>query len=74
MALGEDQVIVGRVGRLVPVIPEMPADEDSQEVRGRHARSRVTRPGGCSRPDGVNTQLLGELSRQLEINVRLGDS
>ncbi len=63
MTLGEDQVIVGRAGRLVPVIPKMPPDEDGHQVSGRHARSRVTRPGGRTRADGVNAQLLGELAR-----------
>jgi hypothetical protein len=74
VALGEDQVVVLRVGRLVPVVPEMPADEHGQQVRGRHAGGRVARPGGRTGPDGVNPQLLGELTRQLEINVRLSGS
>ena len=42
MALGEDQMIVGQVAWLVPVIAKMPANEDGQQVCGRHARCGVT--------------------------------
>ena len=74
VTLGKDQVIVGGVGRLIPVIVKVPADQDGQQVRGRHARRRVTRPGRRARPYRINPQLLGQLGRQLEINVGLHDS
>ncbi len=34
MPLGEDQVIVGRVVRFVPVIPQMPSEQNRHHVRG----------------------------------------
>ena len=42
MTFGEDQVIIGEIARLVPVIAKMPSNENGEQVCGRHARSRVT--------------------------------
>ena len=69
VSLGEDEVVVGRVTRVVPVVAEMPADQDSHQVGGGHARGRVPRPGRGARPDRVHAQLLGEFGGQGEIDV-----
>ena len=69
VALGEDQVVVGPVTGVVPVIAEVPADQDGQQVGGGHAGGRVPRPGRGARPDGVHAELLGEFGGQGEIDV-----
>jgi hypothetical protein len=37
VALGEDQVVVGRQRRVVPVVAQVPGDQHGEQVRGRHA-------------------------------------
>ena len=61
VALGEDQVVVGRVVRPLPVVAEMPGQQHRHQVGGRHARRRMAGPGGRAGPDRVDPQLLGEL-------------
>ena len=58
--LGEDQVVVARVIRVVPVIAKVPADQDGHQVGGGHAGGRMPGPGRCARSDGVHAQLLAE--------------
>ena len=67
--LGEDQVVVARIARFVPVVAEVPADQHGQQVGGRHAGGRMARPGRGTRPDRVHPQLLGEFGGQGEIDV-----
>ncbi len=69
VALGEDQVVVARVARLVPVIAQVPADQDGQQVGGGHAGGRMAGPGRGTRPDRVHPQLLGEFGGQGKIDV-----
>ena len=51
---GEDQMIVGRVGRLLPVVTQVPGHQHGQQVRGGHAGGRVARPGRGAAPDRVD--------------------
>ena len=67
--LGEDQMVVGRVTRVVPVVAEVPADQDGHQVGGGHAGGRVPGPGRGARADRVDAQLLGEFGGQGEIDV-----
>ena len=60
MALGEDQVVVGVIVRVVPVVAQVPADEHRQQVGGGHARGGMTGPGTRAGPDGINPELRGE--------------
>src|ERR1700732_2853982 len=69
MPLGEDEVVVARVIRVVPVVAEVPADQDRQQVGGGHARRRMPGPRRGTRTDGVNTQLLTKLGGEREIGV-----
>jgi hypothetical protein len=62
VALGEDQVVVGRVARVRVVELEMAVDEDGHQVGGRHRGRRMSRTGGRRRADGVDPQLLAELA------------
>ena len=64
--LGEDQVVVGRVVRLPPVVAEIPGLQHRHHVGGRHARRRMTGPGGGAAPDRIDPQLLGQLAHVLE--------
>ena len=52
--LGEDQVVVGRVVRLLPVVPEVPGHQHRHQVGGRHARGRVAGPGRGAAPDRID--------------------
>ena len=69
MSLGEDEVIVTRVIRVVPVITEVPAHQHGHQVGGGHARGRVPGPGRGARPDGVHPQLLAEFGGGREVDV-----
>jgi hypothetical protein len=55
--------------RVVPVIAEVAADEDSQQVGGGHARGRMPGTGRGAGADGVNAQLLSEVGREREVDV-----
>ena len=66
VALGEDQVVVGRVVRLLPVVAEIPGQQHRHHVGGRHARRRMAGPGGGAAPDRVDPQLLGQLADVLQ--------
>ena len=57
--LGEDQVVVGRVVRLPPVVAEIPGQQHRHHVGGRHARRRMTGPGGGAAPDRVRPAAAG---------------
>ena len=60
VALGKDQVVVGRVARPLPVVAEMTDKQHRHQVRGRHARRGMARSGGGAAPDRVDPQLLTE--------------
>src|SRR5580693_4043468 len=72
MALGEDEVVVARLIRVVPVIAEVPADQDSQQVGGGHARGRMPGTGRGARANGVNAQLLSELGGERQVDAGHG--
>ena len=40
--LGEDEVVVARLIRVVPVVAQVPADQDGHQVCGRHAGGRMS--------------------------------
>ena len=58
--LGEDQVVVGRIVRLLPVVAQVPGHQHRHHVGGGHARRRVAGSGGGAAPDRVDPQLLGQ--------------
>ena len=69
VSLREDQVVITRVVRVVPVIAEMPAHQHSHQVGGGHARGGMPGPGRGARPDGVHPQLLAEFGGGREVDV-----
>ena len=64
--LGEDQVVAGRVVRLPPVVAQIPGLQHRHHIGGRHARRRMTGPGGGAAPDRIDPQLLGQLADVLQ--------
>ena len=60
MALGEDQVVVVGILRVVEVVAEVLAHQHGDEVGGRHGRGRMPRPGAGARADTIGPQLLRE--------------
>ena len=67
--LGEDEVIVAGVVWVVPVVAQVPADQDGEQVGGGHARGRVPGSGRSARADGVHPQLLAEFGGKGKIGV-----
>src|SRR5580692_10548738 len=67
--LGEDEVIVAGVIWVVPVVPEVTAHQDGQQVSGGHTRGGMPGPGRGARTDGVHAQLLAELGRERQVDV-----
>ena len=65
VALGEDQVVVGRVGRVLVVQPQVPVEQHRHQVGGRHRGRRVAGVGGGAAADGVDPQLLAELALEV---------
>ena len=65
VALGEDQVVVGRVRRVGVVEPQVAVQQDGHQVGGRHRRGRVARARGGGAADGVDPQLLAELAPEV---------
>ncbi len=59
VALGKDQVVVGRVVRPLPVITQVPGQQRSHHIGRRHARCRMAGPGGGAAADRIDPQLLG---------------
>jgi hypothetical protein len=72
VALGEDEVIVAGVIGAVPVIAEMPADQDGHQVGGGHAGGGMPGPGRCARSDGVHAQLLAEFGGERKVGIGRG--
>ena len=72
VSLGEDQVVVGVGAGVVPVVPQVAADQDRQQVRGGHAGGRVAGAGAGAGPDRVNAKLGGEVSGHVEIDPGQG--
>ncbi len=70
--LGEDEVIVARLIRVIPVVPEVTAHQDGQQVRSGHAGCRMPGPSRCTGTDGVDAQLLTELGREREVDLGRG--
>jgi len=67
--LGEDEVVVAGVIRVVPVIAEVPAYQDGHQVGGGHTGGRMPGTGRRARPDGVHPQLLAKLGGEREVDV-----
>ena len=67
VALGEDQVVVGRVLRVRVVQPQMPVEQDGHQVGGGHRGGGVARAGGGRRADRVHPQLLAELAPEVGV-------
>ena len=65
VALGEDQVVVGRVGRVVVVEPQVAVQQDGHQVGGRHRGRRVAGAGGGRAADRVDPQLLAEVAAEV---------
>ena len=61
VALGEDEVVVVRVLRLVVVVAQMARHEHGHEVGGGHGRGGVPGVGGGRCPDRIDAQALGKL-------------
>ncbi len=68
VALGEDQVVVAVVARVVPVVAQVAADQHREQVGSRHARGGVTGPRTRAGPDGVHPKLRGEFTRGAEVD------
>ena len=58
--LGEDQVVVVGVLRVLIGVVQVTRHKHSHQVRGRHRRGRVTRRRGGGRPNRVDAQALRE--------------
>ena len=54
MALGEDQVVVGGRARIVPVVEEVPGDEDGHQIGGGHRGGGMAGAGGSARSNAVD--------------------
>ena len=61
VALGEDQVIVVGVLRVVVVVAQVARHQHRHQVGRRHRRGGVAGVGGGRRADRVDAQTLGEL-------------
>lgn len=66
--LGEDQVVVARIVRVLPVVAQMAGHQHGRQVGGGRAGGGVAGPGRGAGADGVHAQLL----RQLEDLVQIG--
>ncbi len=66
VALGKDQVVIGRQVRLIPVVAQVPRDEHRQQVRRGHARGRMTGTGRGGGADRVHAQLRGQFRNGVE--------
>jgi hypothetical protein len=64
--LGEDQVVVERRARIVPVVAQVPGDQRGEQVGGRHARCGVARSGARRGADRVDPQLCGQVGHHVE--------
>ena len=62
VALGEDKPIVVGIPGLVEVIPEVFREQDRHQVGRRHSGGRVPRAGLCRRANGIDAQLLSQLT------------
>ena len=69
VALGEDEVVVGRVLGRGEVVAQVPREQHRHQVGGRHRGGRVAGAGGGGGADRVDAQLLGELVQLLAIIV-----
>lgn len=69
VSLGEDQVVVGRVLRLLPVVAEMTGHQYGHQVGGGQAGGGVARAGRGAGPHGVHTELLGEFEDLFQVAV-----
>src|SRR5207302_8556298 len=64
--LGEDQMVVGGLVWVGEVVAQVPGPEDGDQIRRRHARRRVARPGLRAGPDAVDAHLLGHLAGEIQ--------
>src|SRR5713226_371309 len=73
VATSTQGVVVGILG-LVPVVLQIPCDQNRGEVGGGHRGRRMPGAGGGAGADGIDPQLLTQLARKLEIGggKRLG--
>ena len=69
VALGEDEVVVGRVVRRVEVVAQVAREEHRHQVGGRHRGGRVARARRVAGADRVDAQLPSQLVQLLAIRV-----
>ena len=74
VALGEDQVVVVRVLRVLVVEPEVLLHQDRHQVGRRHRGRRVAGVGRRGGADGVDAQLLAELAHAATSRSRLSST
>src|SRR6266511_6465775 len=65
MALGEDQMVVPRVIWVVEVVVEVLGEEHGRQIGCGHGGRRMTRLGHRCRADGVDPELLAQLTPQV---------
>ena len=66
MALGEDKSIVVGIPGLVEVVPEVVREQDRHQVGRRHSGGRVPRAGLCRGTNGIDAQLLSQLTPEAD--------
>ena len=67
MALAVDQVVIVGLVRPRPVVLQVAADQDGNQVGRRHRRGRMARTGGRAAADRVDAQLLAEVAQEVEV-------
>jgi hypothetical protein len=67
VALREDQPVVGRLLRIVEVVPKVLGEQHRGQVGGGHGRRGVPRAGLRAGPDRIDPQLLAELAPEIRV-------
>src|SRR5215208_5006798 len=62
MPLGEDQMVVVRIPRVVEIVAQVTRQQHRHQVGRRHGRGRMARARGGGAADTVHAELLGQLA------------
>src|SRR5579862_9580501 len=69
MALGEDQMVVVGIGRVVELVVQVLSQQDRHEISRRHGRCRMPGTSGGAAADAVHSKLLGQLVPLLGLRI-----
>ena len=73
VSFGQNEVVVVRMVRALPVVAQVAREQYGHQVGGRHARGGMPGPRGGAAADRVDSQLLSQLPDHRHVDALIGE-